>query len=182
MTTEYLNLKDAEAFTGKSRSTLRRFVEGITRPENHPDRHFIEPSVEDVKKLHAANNPFAWRINRDLLEREFRKQGSQPEKATGAFPDNDRLVAVLEKSIAMLETELREKNQQIAQFQERQREFNVLLRSVNEQLALAAAPKAAPVPEPTIEIVPTKAPAAKKAAAAPKPKKKGFWSIFGSTP
>ncbi|MCA9010939.1 MAG: hypothetical protein KDB01_14405 [Planctomycetaceae bacterium] len=41
----------------------------------------------------------------------------------------------------MLETELREKNQQIAQFQERQREFNVLLRSVNEQLALAAAPK-----------------------------------------
>jgi len=57
----------------------------------------------------------------------------------------------------------------------------VLLRSVNEQLALAAAPKAAPVPEPTIEVVPTKAPAAKKAAAAPKSKKKGFWSIFGST-
>ena len=180
MTAEFLNLKDAEAFTGKSRSTLRRFVEAITRTEKHPDRNLIEPSVDEVKKLHAANNPFAWRIKRELLEREFRKQGSSTEKPIGTYPDSDRLVAVLEKSISMLETELKEKNVQIAQFQERQREFNVLLRSVNEQLALAAAPKAAPAQDSTIEVVQAKETPAKKSSP-PKPRKKKFWSLFGSS-
>ena len=55
MNERYLSLSDAESYTGKSRSSLRRFVEAITKPEHHPDRRFIQPSIEEVAELHADN-------------------------------------------------------------------------------------------------------------------------------
>lgn len=37
MTEQFLSFSEAESYTGKSRSSLRRFVEAITKSKDHPD-------------------------------------------------------------------------------------------------------------------------------------------------
>ena len=52
--------------------------------------------------------------------------------------DSSRLVSVLEKSISMLERELAEKNNQIGAMNERLRESNILMKDLQQRLALPA--------------------------------------------
>lgn len=137
MTQRFLSLKEAEEFTGKSRSSLRRFVEAITKTDNHPDRKYLDPSVERVAELHAANHPFSWRISQELLEREFKKEGSVSPKETAADDSTtNKVISLLEETVNMLNTELAQKNKQIAEFQERQRETNILLQQTTEKLVM----------------------------------------------
>ena len=139
MSENFISLKEAEKHTGKSRSTLRRFITTITKPDSHPDRGLIEPSVEEVKKLHAANHPFSWTVSTSLLDREFKKEGSgNAEKTGGSTEGLSAAHDLLFETIAMLKTELDQKNKQIDNFQERQREHNVLLKSAHEQLTSLA--------------------------------------------
>ncbi len=180
MSTEFLSLKDAEAFTGKSRSTLRRFVESITRTENHPDRHLIEPSIDEVKQLHASNNPFAWRINRELLEREFRKQGTDTAKSTEESQSgaSSELVQLLKQSIDMLRDELTEKNKQISQFQERQRESNLLMQQANERLTLLTAPRTEPKEAPQTKSTKDVIADVRKEKTPKKKARRSFWQLL----
>lgn len=139
MSAPFLTLREAEEFTGKSRSTLRRFLDTIVKEDDHPDRPFLQPPPEEVAEMKGRNQPFSWRISEELLKRQFGVGESEAASAPSAGGgETDRLVAVLEKSIAMLEKELNEKNSQIAQLHERQREHNVLLRDLQERLALTA--------------------------------------------
>ena len=137
MTEQYLSLSEAESYTGKSRSTLRRFVEGITKPESHPDRGMVQPDTKEVKRLHADGSPFSWRVSTTLLDRAFAKVGSRSSDSNNSRGSNNDSVAIdlLSQTISMLKTELDEKNKQIAQFQERQRETNFLLQQKTEQVA-----------------------------------------------
>ena len=131
---EFLSLTESNRYTGKSRSSLRRFVEAIVKQDQHPDRHHLLPTVEEVIEIKAANHPFSWRISQELLDREFPpKTVNSSDAAEGTKPPTE-LVRVLEKSISLLETELTEKNRQISQFQERQRETNYLLKQATEKL------------------------------------------------
>ena len=52
-------------------------------PDSHPDKGLIQPSVEEVKKRHAANHPFSWTVSTSLLDRGFRKEGSGNADNTG---------------------------------------------------------------------------------------------------
>ena len=134
----FISLKEAEKYTGKSRSTLRRFVVTITKPDAHPDRELIKPSVEKVGELHAANHPFSWTVSTTLLDREFKKEGSAPTDNSADANNLNATTELLNQTIAMLKTELEQKNKQISNFQERQRENNVLLKSAHEQLTQLA--------------------------------------------
>ena len=136
MTQRFLSLKEAEEFTGKSRSSLRRFVEAITKTDNHPDRKYLDPSIERVAELHAANHPFSWRISQELLEREFKKEGSVSAKESADDTTTNKVISLLEETVNMLNTELAQKNKQIAEFQERQRETNILLQQTTEKLVM----------------------------------------------
>lgn len=133
MTQQFLSLSEAESYTGKSRSSLRRFVEKITKPDDHADRKFIVPPPDEVQQLHKENHPFSWKISVELLDREIPKQGTttQPD----ATPGNDA-ITLLKQTIDMLQNELSKKNEQISKFQERDRETNFLLKQHNEQLEL----------------------------------------------
>jgi uncharacterized coiled-coil protein SlyX len=138
----FLTISEAEKFTGKSRSTLRRFIDGIVKVENAPDRHLVLPSPEEASALKEQNQPFAWKISEELLRRQFLKPdpttATEAEKGSGEAPasDSSRLVTVLEKSIAMLERELGEKNSQIAAMNDRLRESNILMKDLQDRLAL----------------------------------------------
>ena len=133
MTEQFLSLTEAEKHTGKSRSTLRRFVESITKPDTHADRGLLRPSVEEVELLHANNQPFSWRISIGLLDRQYPEEGSRAESASGETTSPD-LVGLLRETISILKNDVEEKNKQIGQLLERQREQNFLLKQTSEQL------------------------------------------------
>lgn len=140
MTDQHLTLKEAQEFTGKSRSTLRRFVESIVKADDSPDRHFLRPSIEEVAELKRNNQPFSWRVATELLAREYPKESAAGDAVNGSVSsDGDRIITVLEKTVTVLQEELTEKNKQIAAFQDRQAEHNVLLKQLQQQLSLTAA-------------------------------------------
>lgn len=142
MADRFLTISEAADFTGKSRSTLRRFIDGIVKADASPDRHLLTPNPEEVAALHAQNQPFAWKLNEELLRRQFLKAEEATEttgeQGGGGAPGNDfsRLVVLLEKTNALLERELSEKNGQIAAMNERLRESNVLMKELQQRLAL----------------------------------------------
>lgn len=153
MTDRFLTLTEAQQHTGKSRSTLRRFVEGIVKAGS-ADRDLILPTVAEVAELKENNQPFSWQISEALLDREFRNaaERTSPSEPDRGVTQDDRIVTVLEKTVAVLQEELIEKNRQIAAFQERQREQNLLMRNLHEQLALAApAPRRTTTTDTVIE-------------------------------
>ncbi|MEZ6129013.1 MAG: hypothetical protein R3C59_10040 [Planctomycetaceae bacterium] len=146
MTQQFLTLTEAQEFTGRSRSTLRRFVEGIVKADDSPDRNFVQPTVDEVAKLKAGNQPFSWKVSTELLSREYRvePETTAPKTESRGVAENDRLVSVLEKTVVVLQEELNEKNRQIAAFQERQREQNLLLKNLHDRFAIAGPASAAP--------------------------------------
>ncbi len=138
MTADYLTISEAEKLTGKSRSTLRRFVERIANSDDSPDRSLLLPNPDEVRNLKDQRQPFSWKIAGELLHREFpatSDTGNDSRPHTGTT-DGDRIISILEKTVAVLEEELTQKNQQITAFQERQREHNVLIQKLQERLTL----------------------------------------------
>ena len=141
MTDRFLTISDAEKFTGKSRSTLRRFIDGIVKAEKSTDRHLLTPTPQEAQSLREQNQPFAWKISEELLRRQFLKPDESAdavEKGSGGSsgPDSSRLVAVLEKTVTMLESELKEKNNQITAMNDRLRESNILMKDLQQRIAL----------------------------------------------
>jgi hypothetical protein len=142
MAHRFLTISEAESFTGKSRSTLRRFIDTIVKVEDAPDRPLLLPTPDEVRALREQNQPFAWKISEELLRRQFLKpdpaEAAGTEQGSEALPQSDssRLVAVLEKSVAILERELNEKNSQIAAMNERLRESNILMKDLQLRVAL----------------------------------------------
>ena len=141
----FLTVKEAAKLTGKSPSSIRRVVYPIIQDENHADRFHIEPTVDDVNKLRMKGENFAWRISEELLRREV-PVAAPPEKPSSSPTMSEGHSELL----AMLREELQIKNQQITQqtemlskqmelingLSERLREGNILIGSLQKQLAL----------------------------------------------
>ncbi|QEG20999.1 hypothetical protein MFFC18_08510 [Mariniblastus fucicola] len=136
MTEQFLSLKEAAQHTGKSHSSLRRFLEKITKADDHSDRGLIQPDVTEVARLHAENHPFSWRVSTVLLDREFAKQGSGESDTTKSTSQaSETAYQLLSKTIEMLQTELAAKNKQIDEFLARQKETNILMLPKGQQQA-----------------------------------------------
>ncbi len=179
MEQQFLSLSKAEKHIGKSRSTLRRFVEGITKPENHPDRHLIKPSATEVAEFHKNNHPFSWRISVELLDREFKQEGA-PAKETPVEENQSPAIDLLQQTIGMLKTELDEKNRQIAQFQERDRETNILLQQTTEKLVLLTEGKNRPAhkTEDAVTVEPSSKQESDGSSSKRKDQKDSLWQRF----
>jgi hypothetical protein len=168
----HLTVSEARALTGKSESTLKRMLREITAIPNHPDRAFVHPSPEEVERRKAAKEPYAWKIERSLLLRRFPAENS-PEEGTGgvgspevASAPPELMLQILREQLSSkdqqlrtLETQLDRKDEQIASLSERMRESNVLMRELQQRLAIAP-PK--PAGEATVEV-PSKVPDARPA-------------------
>ena len=184
MADRYLTISEAEKFTGKSRSTLRRFIDGIVKADSSPDRHLLTPTPEEVLAFHAQNQPFTWKMSEELLRRQFLKPDESTtadgEKGSGGANESDssRLVTVLEKSVAMLERELTEKNTQIAAMNERLRESNILMKDLQQRVALPAAKTTGT--QPLDYRRPDSAVETPSTGESPQPKKRRFGWLFGA--
>ena len=145
---QFLTVKEAAKLTGKSASSIRRVIYPIIEDDHHADRQHIEPTIEDVKKLRMKGENFAWRMSEELLRRAVPVETAKPND--DERHESHHRAAGDTELLAMLRGELDIKNQQITQqsemlskqmelisgLSERLREGNILIGSLQKQLAL----------------------------------------------
>lgn len=182
---QHLTFGEALAFTGKSKSTLRRLLREIASNPQHPDRLSILPSVEEVERRKAAGEPYVWKMDRQFLLRRFPAddpKSSTQREGDGASPTSasgDLMLQILrdqlqskDQQIRTLETQLDRKDAQISDLNSRMQEFNVLMRELQQKLALPfpVTRPGEPVVESSPVSPPKHAPQAEKPIATTSPK------------
>ena len=150
---QHLTVSEAREFTGKSESTIQRLLREITSDPQHVDRLFILPSAAEVERRKAAKEPYAWKIDRQLLLRRFPQEDAVESGGTAAAgfvnSPGELVMQVLQEQLRSkdeqlrtLEKQLDRKDEQIASLNDRMWESNVLMRELQQRLAIAA-PKTA---------------------------------------
>jgi hypothetical protein len=134
MDTPLLTIAEASKKTGRSASTIRRLIHTITETDQHPDRSSVEPTPDQVAAFKAKGDTFTWRIQEDIILREFASAPKQDKKSDVEEPEG---------ILGILKNELNLKNQQIEKqwevihaLNERLREGNILMGSLQQRLAL----------------------------------------------
>ena len=165
----------------------------------HNDRLFILPSAEEVERRKAAKEPYVWKIDRQLLLRQFPQEDavvSGGVAAGGAATAPAELVMQVlqeqlrskDEQMRTLEKQLDRKGDQIASLNERMRESNVLMRELQQRLVIAA-PKPVTAEsfvessDRTESVMPSPSPQPAKPSVAKSreksqknPKRRGMWS------
>jgi|GEM_PF-6192797 len=144
-----LTIREAADATGHSTHKIRRLIKAIADDPKHPDRSLVEPDPADVERLTAEGVQFVWRVSEDMVRRHL---GDTPlptslksESGGGESADLagllQRAMAAKEQAEAKLFDQLKTKDVQIAGLQqtvtslnERLRESNMLMASVQRQL------------------------------------------------
>jgi DNA-binding transcriptional MerR regulator len=108
---------------GISKRSLSRYIKiGILKPE----------------KIKGKRGTLEHRFSKSDLEK-FKKPG-RTEKTEKARPDNE-LIALLKEEIKDKKAKIKEKNEQIKQLMERDRERNIVLNNLQNQLLLTEGKK-----------------------------------------
>jgi hypothetical protein len=144
----FLTVSDAAKLVGKSPSAIRRLIHPIVRDETHPDRDRVQPSPQEVRELRLKGKQFPWLIDEEFLRSKVRSEPkSETMETQSPSPQGASTNHAL---IEMLRHELETKNRQIAKqdellnkqmhliegLGERIHESNVLIGSLQQQLAL----------------------------------------------
>lgn len=188
---QYTTVREAVKLSGKSESTIKRLIHEIVNDEQHPDRSMILPTKDELERRRAAGEPYVWKIDQALLIRRFPKaesieEGSQPSSSSKDVQQAGTVIEVLreqlqskDRQLQTLETQLDRKDQQIENLNERMRESNVLMRELQQKLAIAG-PTSTDAAETIVnsETVSTRkeSPTPPKTASTTTTKKRSLWS------
>ncbi len=141
----YLSIKEAANRSGKAEITIRRFVNSIVKDQpKSPSRKQIEPNISEVKKLKSKKKPFSWKIDEKLIVEKLMKDVQLSKKKKANAPkESNNILFTLEKELTSKESQLKVKDKQIESLteivqsqNERMREGNVLMASLQKHLAL----------------------------------------------
>lgn len=137
--TNFLTVKEAAKLVGKSPSSIRRILYPILQDNRHPDRHHIEPDVATAKALRVQGENFAWKISEELLRREMPEGESKPHvesrASTHGGVDQSAVIDILRKQLDIKDQQIANQNEVIKGLSERVREGNILMGSLQQQLA-----------------------------------------------
>ena len=138
----YLSIKDAAERYSKAEITIRRFVRNVIREEKGHARQGIRPLPGEVSKLKKSKKPFSYTISGELLQKHF---GLETSDAAPSKLSDTPYIALLEKTNAALQGQLEVKDGQIKllgqaidDLSQRQRETNILMKGLQEQLLLTS--------------------------------------------
>lgn len=147
---QHLTVKEAVKLTGKSESTIKRLIREIVNEAEHADRDAILPLHAEMEQKRKAGEPYVWKIDRQLLQNRFPPDDSESNRKAGSHSnlndsDSAPIIEVLreqlqskDRQLATLETQLDRKDQQIGALNERMRESNILMKELQEKVAIAA--------------------------------------------
>ena len=144
-----LSIRAACEFTGRSESTIKRLIRDIAKDKNHPDRSLILPSHKELEQKQKAGEPYRWKLDRELLIKHYpadsdkSKTARKPDDA--GYVTTEILTDVLrgqldskDQQLRTLETQLDRKDEQILALNERMRESNILMKELQQKVAIAA--------------------------------------------
>ena len=148
---QHLTVKEATKLTGKSESTIKRLIRDITADATHDDRKSILPTHDELERLRDAGEPYVWKVDRMLLLKRYPQEtqseegSSRTDKRDQAATSDSQLVDSLRErlvsqddQIQTLKTQLDRKDGQIDNLNERMRETNILMKELQQKLAIAA--------------------------------------------
>lgn len=142
----YLTIKEAADRAGKAEITIRRFVQSVIKEQARgADRKLIQPTPAAVRDMKKRKQPFSWKIAEELVAKHFTeemKSAARPE----AGSMHGTVMETLQKELLSKEQQLGVKDSQIRalteivqSLNERMREGNVLIASLQRHLALPEA-------------------------------------------
>lgn len=146
MNTPFLTLAEASAKTGRSLSTVRRLIHSIARDPRHPERDAVIPAHEEAEELKKKGETFTWRIRQDIVDREFGSAPSKKEKVQSELSVD--VLSMLQKELDMKNQQIEKQWEVIGSLNERLREGNILMASLQKRLAL---PEPASMQTSTVE-------------------------------
>lgn len=189
MDATFLTISEAAEKTGRSLSTIRRLIKGIADDDNHVDRGAIQPSPKEVVAFKKKEENFAWKIREDVLLREFKGALKDAKKETAEARGD--ILSILQKELELKNQQIEKQWEVIHALNDRLREGNILMGSLQKRLALPSPEDAAQDATPvtvTASSVESSVKASKTAAAkpakadgagkAPAKKAQGLWSWF----
>lgn len=173
MTATFLTITEAAERTGRSESTIRRIIRSIADSKAHADRSAIEPSPAEVAAFKKKGENFTWRIREEVVMREFAAAQKTDKKAK---VESGEILSLLQRELDLKNKQIEKQWDVIQSLNDRLREGNILMGSLQQRLAL-------PTAQSPIEA-PAKAPSAKvstepaKEVSKEKPAKKGMFGWF----
>ncbi len=136
----FLTVNESAKLTGKSPSSIRRILYPILKSDKHPDRPHIEPTVAVAKSLRVKGENFAWKVSEELLRREIpegeEKAKVEPKSGSVGGDQSPVIIEMLRKELDIKNRQIETQNDLLKGLTERLREGNVLIGSLQRQLAL----------------------------------------------
>lgn len=138
MTPLFLTIAEASEKTGRSHSTIRRLIKTITETTGHADREGVEPSIKEVEVFKKKGENFTWKIREDIVIKNFPGAPSQEAKAdaNSAGKMKDDILGILKKELGLKNDQIEKQLQVIQSLNERIREGNILMGSLQQRLSL----------------------------------------------
>lgn len=152
----YLTITEAVKKTQRSSSTIRRIIRSITDHPSHADRSGIEPTLKAVEAFKKKGENFTWTIREDVLIKHLPSAPAAADLGSDLVgKSSTKSSSGMEKAVfEILKNELALKNQQIEKqweviqsLNDRLREGNILMGSLQQRLALPVTESPAPVVE-----------------------------------
>ncbi len=176
MDAPFLTISEAAAKTGRSLSTIRRLIKGIADDDNHADRTAIQPTPKEVAAFKKKDENFAWKIREDVLLREF--QGALKEAKKETAEARGDIFAILQKELELKNQQIEKQWEVIHALNDRLREGNILMGSLQKRLALPSPDETAAAEPVTVSATST-TPSAKPSKTSKKASEKKPQGIWG---
>ena len=180
MDTPFLTISEAAEKTGRSLSTIRRLIKGIADDDNHADRDAVQPTPKEVVAFKKKEENFAWKIREDVLLREFQGALKDAKKETASAKGD--ILSILQKELDLKNQQIEKQWEVIHALNDRLREGNILMGSLQKRLALPSPEDVAQAAEPvTVNATSAESsakPAKKSSTPAPSKKQQGIFSWF----
>ena len=147
MEPSFITIAEACDRTGKSASTIRRFIKSITDEDDHVDRSAIEPSPKKVAVFKKKDENFTWRIREDLIAIHF--NGAQVQEKKSKVEPSDGILNILQHELELKNSQIEKQWEVIHALNDRLREGNMLMGSLQKRLSLPSESSAETVVDAT---------------------------------
>lgn len=137
MALPYLTIAEAVEKTGRSPSTIRRIIRSITDRKTHPDRIGIDPAPGAVEQFKKKGGNFTWKICEDVLLKNLRRVQYEEKKLSSSSiqTSGGSILDILQKELEIKNRQIEKQGEIIQSLNERLREGNILMATLQKQIA-----------------------------------------------